>query len=74
MHFLLASFYNHAKAVDVACALLDTLDQPDYKLDLGKLLNLSSVGPNVKVVWKIIDGHLKAEDLHGLLPVIPCCS
>jgi len=47
VHFLLASFYNHAKAVDVACALLDTLNQPDYKLDFGKLLSLLSVGPNV---------------------------
>jgi len=69
VHFLSASFFNHAKAVDVACAWLDTLNQPDYKLDLGKLLSLSSVGPNVnKVVWKIIDERLKAEDLHGLLP------
>ena len=73
MHFLSASFFNHAKAVDVARALLDTLNQPDYKIDLGKLLSLSSVGPNVnKVVWKITDERLKAEDLHGLLPFITC--
>jgi len=33
----------------------NALNQPDYKLDLGKLLSLSSVGPNVnKVLWKII--------------------
>jgi len=71
VHFLSASFFNHAKAVDVARALLDTL-KPDYKFDLGKPLSLSSVGPNVNnVVWKIIDEHLKAEDLHGL-PFIPC--
>jgi hypothetical protein len=56
VHFLSASFFNHATAVDVARALLDTLNQPDYKIDLGKLLSLSSVGQNVKkVVWKIID-------------------
>jgi hypothetical protein len=73
VYFLSASFFNHAKAVDVACALLDTLNQPDYKLDLGKLLSLSSDGPNVnKAVWKIIDEHLKAEDFHGLLPFILC--
>ena len=48
--------FNHAIALDVAHALLDNLNQPDYKIDLGKLLSLSSVGPNVKkVVWKIID-------------------
>ena len=65
--------FNHAIALDVAHALLDNLNQPYYKIDLGKLLSLSSVGQNVnKVVWKIIDEHLKAEDLHGLLPFIPC--
>ena len=70
VYFLSASFFNHAKAVDVACALLDTLNQPDYKLDL---LSLSSDGPNVnKAVWKIIDECLKADDLHGLLPFILC--
>jgi len=73
VHFLSASFFNHATAVDVARALLDNLNQPDYKIDHGKLLNLSSDGPNVnKAVWKIIDEHLKVEDLHGLLPFIPC--
>jgi len=73
VYFLSASFFNHAKAVDVACALLDTLNQPDYKLDLGKLLSLSPDGPNVNnAVWKIIDECLKADDLHGLLPFILC--
>jgi len=37
VHLLSASFFNHVKAVDVARALLDTLNKPDYKLDLGKL-------------------------------------
>jgi hypothetical protein len=32
--------FNHAIALDVAHALLDNLNQPDYKIDLGKLLNL----------------------------------
>jgi len=73
VHFLSASFFNHATAVDVARALLDTLNQPDYKFDLGKLLSLSSVGQNVnKAVWKIIYENLKVEDLHGLFPFIPC--
>jgi len=52
---------------------LNTLNQPDYKLDLGKLMSLLSDGPNVnKAVWKIIDEHLKVGDLHGLLPFILC--
>ena len=65
--------FNHAIALDVAHALLDNLNQPDYKLDLGKLMSLLSDGPNVnKAVWKIIDEHLKVGDLHGLLPFILC--
>jgi len=40
VHFLSASFFNNSKAVDVARALLDTLNQPDYNLDLVKLLSL----------------------------------
>jgi len=73
VHFLSASFFSHATAVDVARAFLDNLNQPDYKMNLGKLLNLSSDGRNVnKAVWKICDERLKAEDLHGILPFIPC--
>ena len=73
VHFLSVSFFNQAKAVGVVRALLDTLKQPDYELDLGKLLSLSSDGPNVnKAVWKIIDERSKAADLHGPLPFILC--
>ena len=54
-------------------AILDTLQEEGYQLPLAQLISLGSDGPNVnKTIWNLINEHMKASGLHGILPFIPC--
>ena len=73
VHFFKAVLFGHAKAVDVSKCLLESLSESGYQLQSSKLLGLSSDGPNVnKAIWRLMNDHLKADGLPGLLPFIPC--
>jgi len=45
VHFFKSTLFGHAKAEDVAKCLLESLNEPGYQLQAGKLLSLSSDGP-----------------------------
>ena len=72
VRYLKALIFGHAKGKDVSMAILDTLQEEGYQLSLAQLISLGSDGPNVnKTIWNLINQHMKASGLHGILPFIP---
>ena len=73
VRFLKALMFVHAKGKDVSMTILDTLQEEGYQLPLAQLISLGSDGPNVnKTIWNLINEHMKASGLHGILPFTPC--
>lgn len=73
VQFLKALMFGHAKGKDVSIAILDTLQEEGCQLPLAQLISLGSDGPNLnKTIWNLINEHMKASGLHGILLFIPC--
>ena len=72
VQFLKLLMFGHAKGKDVFAAILETVQEEGYQLPLAQLISLGSDGPNVnKTIWTLINEHMKASGLPGILPFIP---